>query len=350
MALLGEEVCEPAVLPTDVERHFFSAYRPTPTSPGLPGCFVPPVVPEEVIRRIVNDYKIDPTKANETAKLNAELEARASYAATPTAWRPWTADLVCTPCHVFRSMPWSYHGVHARKASDSSFTLTCGMLRDAGVISDKAGCEAVDAELTQNHERFIFWAEIKAKRDAKKAQTMGYVMAGLAVVMSVAATAVGGPAGAALMAAFLSLQKTASAIANGEKITVESAVRQLGQIAVSLVPLVGPAVGNVVRGVYEAAKMAEQLHAYLEARKDAKDANDAKGAEVNALMADLASLMEQRASLEELTAAIKVVKSELDAELQKQRESAPSGLLVGGGIAAVGIAMLLVVAFVRGKR
>jgi len=343
MPLLGEEVCVAAKLPDDVERYFFSTYRPPTTVPGKPGCFVPPVVPEEVIERVLTAYRPDASKADDAVKLEMELQARRAYISDPSMYHPWTGDRLCTPCTLFRTGPWSYHGVRAIK--DTSFVgtpddaqrffLTCGMLKDVGVISDRAGCDAVEAELTQKYNQYIIERERAAKRTAKSNQLMGYIRLAMEVVVTVVATVVTGPGGAAVATAFYALEHMTETAISGEKITADAALKTLGSVVVGMVPLIGPVAGAVVKGVYEVAVLAKEFYEYTEARKEMSKANDAKEASVKALLDELSDLIKERASLEELAAATKIAKAELDAVLVEKRAVDRQKWIIGGVAAAV---------------
>lgn len=343
----------PAVLPEDVERYFFSAYRPPQTPEGLPGHYVPPEVPEEVLRRVLRAYEADPLRAEDAAKIEAELAAREAYASDPGAYRPWTADRICTPCVAqgaraatgFRNMPWSWKGIRAipDPQEPGLWYMTCGMLKDAGVIATQADCDRENAEAMSMYAAHIDRLERTAKTAAKKAFTRSLVISGVMAIVTFGAGAALGAATVAGVAATSALSLMTTAMNNPRfftEMSLEQGLKLASQNLLALVPVVGGTAGTVIKMTVTTLESAKDFVDYLEQQEEISDALEAKRERIDSMMSGLDSLIRNRATFEELRAANEATQAAINDALAEKR-ARDRKWLVGGAVAALVAALFL---------
>ena len=341
--LLGEVADTPAVLPPDVEAYFFTSYRPPQSSAGLPGHFVPVEVPEEVLQRVLTAYQKDPSRAGDAGKIQQELAARSAYANDPNAYHPWTGDRLCTPCVAFRSMPWDWKGIHATPdpADPGRWYMTCGMLKDAGVIASQADCEREQRDVIQAYLSFQARLERAAKQDAQRRFTSGLVMSAIFALASFGVGAALGAASAAGVIATTTLSLLSTAMTSPQVFTnmdLGSGLKLIGGALLKLAPAIGGVAGQVIEMTVTTANSAKEFVDYMKSRGEISDALQAKADSIDGMLLSLDQLIRQRASFEELKAANLDLQAALNEALAEKRANDQKWLI--GGVLAAGAVLL----------
>lgn len=291
-------------------------------------------------------------------KLRSELAGRAH---APEQYRPWTADVICRACPDWTgSNKWSWRGVRGIQPAVTRgisvvplpwdyprFVVTCGMLRDAGVISSPEGCEAEKASAMQAYVQHLqALAEHRARRRAKTAMAVGITLATIQIVTSVIATTAAGPAGAAVATGLSStIQIMQAQMDDGQidaKEALTIAVTTITGIVTAYASAIGPvatATAEVMRGAAKVALEAEKLIETLEAQKKQREAIRAIRSRLEGQMAELAALLEAREELSVINDLIRRMESEIargKAEIgSRSRTAIGLGLVLLAAVAAL---------------
>jgi hypothetical protein len=291
------------------------------------GVYVPPWVPDEVVAHLTEDARAK-LQANDEVelahrgwpiftpivpppewdaqrqenalnymKLIAENGARRhAGAAQSSAYSPWQSDMVpiinCdwgAPGVTKGRGPWAWHGVQAMQnklAFGSGWVISCGMLKDAGLVNTADEClrerEAAAAEFARCRE--------KASDPGSARKTAAVVTQVLMAVVSLAVGAMGWAALPYTIAGILQQM-------NEGKLNGSSAARKIGVAIGSAVPYVGWIVSVVAASisVAETLEKREKAEAALKERREALEGK----------MKELAELIDARATIAEMTAKAK---------------------------------------------
>jgi hypothetical protein len=349
--LAAAEPDSPARLPEEVERYFFSSYRPPQSAVGVPGHFVPVAVPEEVLERVIASYREDSSMAADLAKLVAEVASREAYEKNPSSYHPWTYDEICGACVAARSGRWGWRGVQAVKGlrDPKLYSLTCGMLKDAGAIESAEDCAREDTAATKTYVRYM---EKLAKSRAKGELTNMIVFSALVTAMSAGIGAAAGIAAGTAAVGFAVASAASTAMSVGaayakdpKSFNARQGIEALAQAAASLIPIVGE-VGVAIKLCVDAALTALRFEEYLKSRGEITDAIEAQQDRVDALTARLRDLIQARATLDEIVSETARIKAELDAIMAERESAAPSPV----GKVALAAAIVLGAALLAGGR
>lgn len=279
-------------------------------------------------------------------KLSAEVLARKHYRDQKGSYTPYTSDALCTKCYGWNTKPWEWKGVRsAPRRMDSALPvpwhyplhiINCGMLKDAGVIDSPADCSREKLEVESTYQDWWIAKRLKQKKKHARAMMTVKIVHQVAwAVLSIAASVVAGPLGAAFAGTsgtLMQLQTSGSELETREILIM---------VATSLAAVVGGAAATVAASASAAAagsvsaaatlaaaqtvsttavvlkaaismasttlEVIEGLDAQKEARQDIAEQRD----RVLALNQRVAELIELRESLDLVVAAINETKAEI---------------------------------------
>jgi len=297
------------------------------------------------------------TDAERLVRYDAEWQTRrqVQYAEPADAWRPWTDDQICQPCHYYftirRNKPtlhtgggwtgrggaaagWKWAGINSLPiglTANNAHVITCGMLRDAGVITSAAECMEQDY-LAQSAYR-TRWEEILKDRMkvSRWERNWGYYAMAAQVITTIAATVLAGPAGTAAGAAMMA---ASTAVQNGGIDWKDG--MDIGIAATGLIPVVG----GVLSASLSAIKTSIELIQTIDEIKDAKKEIKEKRSQLEAANQVVLQQIQDRAELWEIEEAVRVLKAQIAASKRDLGIQDLTPFYALGALAALAVVMV----------
>jgi hypothetical protein len=363
---------------------FLGQQKPVFCDPYVcPGTYVPVTVPFEVLDKLLiaaiqatdqehirelmnlgwNEHKVIPPPSSwseemrkqylQYMKLKAEMVSRTYFSNAPGAYRPWTADPICAGCDRWvwgwagEDPGWTWKGVHSIKAklpygqlAPNAQIITCGMLKDQGVIETQADCVEEDAEAIEAYKRMLIKEAKKEAFGGMIAQIIGTVfVAVMSVVVSVVTAGAGVPAAGVMFSSILAIGYAAAQ--TGGKLTPSQIGGALADMLASLATLgVSELITTTLRMVVQVSISAYDLSVELEKQEEQKKELKQKRQEIEAKTDQLRQLLEARAALEEVQKATRELQAEIDRTNRELGLKTGSYVILSGIVIAI-IALLL---------
>lgn len=284
----------------------------------------------------------------EWEKLQAELWSRLNYfMILIQAYKPWTSLEVCAACKFWNEEGWRWKNATARKIealSPKPRIMTCGLLRDAGIVHNVSECIDEDTAMMEAYLREM------DERFPPSSQNMIGIYICLAIVTIVIAVVTWGT-GTAAEAAALSAGMTATeaTIAGGAAAAAAGAVTSISITAATtgkfdvdslaeagitflgnIVSLgIGGTLAEVATYSVKVAKMGYELSNSLKERAKVESAIKEQKDAIDQSIKNLHDTIKAKATLEELMEASR----QLDTQIAAVKGKGVEVERAGGGFA-----------------